>query len=90
MSPVKLIQGSSRDEVLSDLWTGAREPAGVLQITLEGIAAVDRAGFGALRSEPSWLEGKLFTMPISLAAKLFTTPQAVNKAFRKPSRAAYE
>ena len=68
-----------------DLWTGAREPAGVLQITLEGIAAVDRAGFGALRSEPSWLEGKLFTMPISLAAKLFTTPagceQGIPEAF---------
>ena len=42
-------------------------------ITLEGIAAIDRAGFGALRSEPSWLEGKLFTMSISLAAKFFTT-----------------
>ena len=41
LSLVELIQGSSRDEVLSDLWTGAREPAGALQPTLEGIAAVD-------------------------------------------------
>ena len=34
---------------------------------------MDRAGLGALRSPPSWLEGKLFTRLSSFAAKLFTT-----------------
>jgi hypothetical protein len=72
LSPVKLIQGSSWDEVLSDLWTGAREPAGLLQLTLVGIAAVDRAGFGAGRSPPSWLAGKFFTTSICSPAKFFT------------------
>ena len=54
-----------------DLRTDAREPAGLLQITLEGIATVDRAGFGAWRSPPSWPEGKLFTTSFCSAAKFF-------------------
>ena len=68
-----------------DLRTAAREPAGILQLTLEGIATVDRAGLGALRSPPSWLEGKLFTRLSCFAAKLFTTgapsEQGPRKAF---------
>ena len=56
-----------------DLGTGAREPAGLLQLTLVGIAAVDRAGFGAGRSQPSWPEGKWFTTSICSAAKFFTS-----------------
>ena len=85
LSLVKLIQGSSRDVVLSDLRTDAREPAGVLQLTLEGIATVDRAGLGALRSQPSWPEGKLFTMLFSSAVKLFTTGTAAEQGFPQAS-----
>jgi hypothetical protein len=76
LSPVKLIQGSSRDEVSQTFWTDAREPAALLQMTLVGIAAIDRAGFGAGRSQPSWLAGKFFTISICSAAKLFTTARS--------------
>ena len=72
-SLVELIQGSSRDEVLSDLRTGAREPAAILQLNLEGFAAVDRAGLGTLRRIPSSPAGKSFTSSIRSAAKLFTS-----------------
>src|SRR5262245_12962519 len=72
-SLVELIQGSSRDEVLSDLRTGAREPAGILQLNLEGFAAVDRAGLGTLRRKPSSPAGISFTRSICPAAKLFTS-----------------
>jgi hypothetical protein len=72
-SLVELRQGSSRDEVLSDLRTGAREPAGILQLNLEGSAAVDRAGLGTLRRRPSSPAGISFTRLICPAAKLFTS-----------------
>ena len=71
-SLVELIQGSSWDVVLSDLWTGARDTAGVLFLTLTGLLPHDRAGPGALRLKPSWIEAKLFTIFQSAAAKLFT------------------
>jgi hypothetical protein len=71
-SLVELIQGSSWDVVLSDLWTGAREPAGILFLALEGLQGDDRAGLGALRPKPLWIEAKLFTTAQSAAAKLFT------------------
>jgi len=58
--------------VLSDLWTGARGPAGILILTLKGLAGRDRAGLGALRPKPLWIEAKLFTILQSAAAKLFT------------------
>ena len=47
--------------------------AGLLQMTLVGIATVDRVGFAAWRSQPSWPEGKLFTTSICSAAKFFTS-----------------
>ena len=69
---VELIQESSWDVVLSDLWTGAREPAGFLFRILGGCAGEDRAGSGALRPEPFCFEGKFFTTTAAVAAKLFT------------------
>ena len=81
LSLVKLIHGSSWDVVLSDLRTDTREPAGVLQLTLAGIATVDRAGLGALRSQLSSPEGKLFTMLFSSVAKLFTSRAATGQGF---------
>ena len=70
---VELIQESSWDVVLSDLWTGAREPAGILFLALEGLQGDDRAGLGALRPKPLWIEAKLFTTSEPSAAKLFTS-----------------
>ena len=64
-----------------DLRTAAREPAGIRQLTLEGIATLDRAGLGALRSQLSSPEGKLFTMLFSSAAKLFTSRAAAKPGF---------
>ena len=68
--------------VLSDLWTGARDTAGILLLTLEGLAGHDRAGLGALRPKPLWIEAKLFTISQSAAAKLFTSGAEDGEGFR--------
>ena len=79
---VNLIQRSSWDGVLSDLWTGAREPAGFLGPILVGWAAADRAGSGALRPEPILIGRELFTTSTAFAAKLFTIGAGDVEGFR--------
>ena len=81
LSLVELIQGSSWDAVLSDLWTDARDTAGVLFPILEGLVRDDRAGLGALRPEPFWIEVKLFTSLLFPAAKLFTPSAEDDEGF---------
>ena len=39
----------------------------------QGCAERDRTGLGALRAEPFWIGGKLFTTLAASAAKLFTS-----------------
>src|SRR6476619_315537 len=80
-SLVDLIQESSWDVVLSDLWTAAREPAGDLLQTLEGLGKENRAGLGALRTRPLLAKGKFFTSSAALSAKLFTAGAAAEEGF---------
>ena len=69
-SLVDLTQESSWDVVLSDLWTVAREPAGDLLQTLEGLGKENRAGLGALRTRRLLAKGKFFTSSAGTLGKV--------------------
>jgi hypothetical protein len=67
--------------LFSQTFGPAREPAGDLLQTLEGLGKENRAGLGALRTGPSLAKGKFFTSSAALSAKLFTAGASAEKGF---------